>query len=87
MGLSIKASIKPERCTFDALKAFDDNVSIKSTLSYSVTTSFLGRLADSDWIDHTPVEERQTLHVDNQSEFVSETLVAVTCRYSSAASL
>lgn len=44
MGLSIKASIKSDRCTFDTLKAFDDNVSIKSTLSYSVTTSFLGLL-------------------------------------------
>lgn len=33
----------------------------------------LDRLADSDWIDHTPVGERQSLHVDNQSDFVSET--------------
>ena len=44
MGLTIKSSLKSDRSTFDQLKAFDDNVSIKSTLSYSVTTSFLGLL-------------------------------------------
>lgn len=44
IGLTIKSSLKSDLCTFDAVKAFDNNVSIKSTLNYSVTTSLLGLL-------------------------------------------
>lgn len=45
IGLSIKAKLNDDLCSFDGLKSFSDNVSIKSTLSYTVTTSFLGLLS------------------------------------------
>lgn len=44
IGLSIKSKLNDDLCSFDGLKAFSDNVSVKSTLSYTVTTSFLGLL-------------------------------------------
>lgn len=44
IGLTLKPSLKSERSTFDELKAFDDNASVKSTLSYTVTSSLLGLL-------------------------------------------
>lgn len=44
-GLTLKAKLETAQCTFDAVKAFDDNVSIKSTLSYTVSSSLLGLLS------------------------------------------
>ena len=43
-GLTLKAKLEPSQSSFDILKAFADNVSVKSTLSYTVTSSFLGLL-------------------------------------------
>lgn len=42
MGLTIKSTLNADQSTFDTLKSFPDNVSVKSTLTYKVTTSFLG---------------------------------------------
>lgn len=44
MGLTLKSKLEPNQCSFDALKAFADNVSVKSTLSYTVSSSLLGLL-------------------------------------------
>lgn len=44
IGLSLKSKLQKDHCSIDELKAFDDNVSVKSTLTYSVTSSFLGLL-------------------------------------------
>lgn len=43
-GLTLKAKLEPGKSTFDDLKSFADNVSVKSTLSYTVSTSLLGLL-------------------------------------------
>ncbi|MEG0808381.1 MAG: zinc-dependent metalloprotease, partial [Alistipes sp.] len=43
-GLSVKANLEEKKSSFDDVKAFADNVSVKSTMSYTVTTSFFGLL-------------------------------------------
>ena len=44
IGLSIKAKYDEKKSSVDQIKAFEDNVSVKSTMSYSVTTTFWGLL-------------------------------------------